>query len=180
MEYIEVDVMKNILMDLSINEVDNFCKINKGSYSFCNKKDFWVDYYRYHDVPIPIKIPRGFNEWVKVYKNFMIADDWIDYMITDEIFIGCIVDCNYDDKRLYIGISEIDEKTREFFELERVECRSVVSIKFYYGDGKYYVIYEYLAMNDNEEGIMVYIIVSKLQLRLFIANIIKLGIEINV
>jgi hypothetical protein len=59
------DVQYNILLQSDFVNLPNLCMYNKTASMICYNTQFWLDYYKYHNMPLPKENFKHPNQWIK-------------------------------------------------------------------------------------------------------------------
>src|SRR4029079_11797813 len=72
------DVWTKILLFTDIDDILNISSVNKDTLTFCNKHEFWIEYFKFNNVPFIIddmfvELVPNILSWIEEYKSVDLA-----------------------------------------------------------------------------------------------------------
>src|ERR1700761_3651300 len=68
------DCIFNILLNMDIDDIQNFCLVNKNHYDICYDEHFWKEKLKHDDLPKSLFVFDSLQEWVYEYIKIYTAN----------------------------------------------------------------------------------------------------------
>lgn len=109
-----VDIRKEILKHLDINELSIICQTDRNFTEICNSKDFWHNYFTHHKLRV-LNNPNNMINWIILFKYTKEIDIKTNYILNHEKF-GRYQSVSLDENTLkYVIIGVQSDELINFF-----------------------------------------------------------------